>query len=1166
MKKKRSPRAEMPFLDHLEELRWRIIWSVVALLAGTVAGFFIVQQYDVLGLLKRPIAELLPAGKLFVTRPTDAFIITLKLAVVVGAILAAPVVAWQAWIFLAPALYEHEKRFVVPTLLAGLVLFLIGALVAYLWVLPAALRILFSFQRADLEFIITANEYFNFAALFILAFGLVFELPLVMALLMAFGLVSPSAFSRNRPIALVVAAIGAALLTPPDALSMLMMLIPVMALYELGIVVGRLVWRGRRAERATKAAMLVLLLSVLGAGEARSQERPRAQVTDTLRADTTRLRALDTAVARKLGLPTTPSRNFPPVDSVMQALMKEEGFRITRYAADSLTLFAPEEQIELTGSVLVEREGSTLEADTVRFFQAECRLLATGKPTLFDRSTVLQGENMAYNTCEHRGIVAEAFTAFNQSGVDWFLRGALAVDSASTRIYARGSEITSCDLPAPHYHFGAGSVKWVSNTIMVARPAVLYVRDIPVLWLPFIFQDMRQGRRSGLLVPRFGINDIVRPNRGYQRHVNNVGFYLALNDYLDFQTSLDWWSGTMVQLNGGLQYRWLDRFLDGSLALSRIWEFGDRGSAGRRSVRIGWRHNQSFDMRTRLSADIDYVSSVSVLERNTVDPRLATANLRSTVNFNKQLRWGSFNLGGTRTQDLSNGVVTMTLPSLSLTPRPINLGQSVTWSPGFSIGNTQTLNQPAGVLPIPPREGQSAVESLLVDSRNTQIQLNSPIRIGSWNWPNSFTISDSWSNRRTTVRLIDPSAPGDTLTRFYAEDFSTGIDWNTSIGLPILFPATWRLAPSVGIQNSTAGPFLLRNRFTGGDLVAQGKRLSFGATLSPTLFGFFPGFGPLLRIRHAVSPSVSWQYAPSASVPERYARALDPTGTRPLRQSPAMHSVTVALSQTFEAKLRPPPDDTLGQQNARKIKLLSIQTSGISYNFEQDKEPGKTGWVTGSVSNTFTSELLPGFSLSTTHELWEGAVGSDTARFSPFLSQVSMRFGLSGRTLSRLIGLLQGEATPHLETEPRAEGPTPGPRLPQRTMGGLTSYRTADELTAAPRGRGLEMSLSFDDQRVRRAREAGDGVHPSAAGNRTLGFQIGFSPARNWVASWSTVYNFITKEFGEHLLRLERDLHRWRATFSFVKSPNGNFAFNFYISLLDQPDIKFQYDQRTIAR
>jgi sec-independent protein translocase protein TatC len=239
----------MPFLDHLEELRWRILWSLGALLLGTILGFWAVQHFDVLALLKRPIAELLPDGKLFVTRPTDAFIITLKLAVLVGAVLASPVVIWQVWAFLSPALYEREKRFVVPILIAGLFLFVGGALMAYFWVLPTALRLLFSFQRPDLEFIITADAYFSFASLFMLAFGVVFETPLVIVLLAAFGVVDPQVFAKNRPIALVVGAIVAALLTPPDAVSMMLMLVPLMVLYELGILAARLLWRTRTRDQ-----------------------------------------------------------------------------------------------------------------------------------------------------------------------------------------------------------------------------------------------------------------------------------------------------------------------------------------------------------------------------------------------------------------------------------------------------------------------------------------------------------------------------------------------------------------------------------------------------------------------------------------------------------------------------------------------------------------------------------------------------------------------------------------------------------------------------------------------------------------------------------------------------------------------------------------------------
>ena len=1172
----------MPFLDHLEELRWRILWSLVALVLATVAGFFLVQRYDVLGLLKRPIEPMLPAGKLFVTRPTDAFLLTLKLAVLVGGVIASPVVVWQGWKFLSPAMYERERRFVIPTLAAGLLLFLTGALMAYLWVLPAALRILFSFQREDLEFIITANEYFSFASLFILAFGIVFELPLVIVLLAAFGLVDPVVFARQRPIALVIGAVVAALLTPPDVFSMTMMLGPMIVLYEAGILVARVVWRSRKASAAA-AASTALVALLAGAGSpARAQQppppppssvqqqTPRPQRQDSLSPDSavTR-RSLDTTAARGLGLPTAPSRSFPAADSLLRELMQREGFRVTRYAGDSLSLEAATRRIDVTGTALVEREGSTLEADTVQFFQADCRLRARGRPTLFDQSTVLVGEEMGYNTCEHRGIVEDALTTFKQSGVDWFLRGALAVDSASTRLYAGGSHITSCDMRVPHWHFASSRIKWVTNNLLVARPAVLYVRDVPVLWLPFIFQDMRQGRRSGLLVPRFGLNDLVRPNRGYQRHLNNVGYYVALNDYLDMRASLDWWSGTLVQLNGQLNYRWLDRFVDGSLAVSRIYE-----SAGSRSLQLTFNHNQSFDQRTRLNASINYATSARVLERNSVDPRLATASLASNANFQKQMGWGTVSLGGTRRQDLSNGVVTQTLPSFSLTPRAVNLLPSVTWTPSVSLSSNQTLHQRSGTLVLPPLNGVPQTDSLFLNLRSTSVRIGTPLRVGRWNWDNGFQILDDRSNRRSVVRLPDSGNPADTVTRYYGQDFNTGVDWTTGIGLPILFQSTWRLSPSVGIQNVTGGSFLIRNRYTNGAFVSQSKRLSFGASVSPTVFGFFPGFGPLSRIRHAVSPSVSWQFAPKATVPESYARALDPTRAGTNRQSLAQHAISVGLSQTIEAKLRSPQGDTTDDRNARKIKLLSLQTSAVRYDFEQAKEAGRTGWTTGQLSNSFTSDLLPGFSISTSHDLFAGAVGSDTARFDPFLSSISTRFGISASTFARLVAWIGGGPAPEPSRAPPPEAPpeTPpaGVSPPLSTVtGALASYRATEDVTGmAPRGRGLELSITYDDQRARAATMM-PGAQPGVAGpsaNRTLGLAAGFSPTRNWSLSWNTNYNFTTKEFGQHMLRLERDLHRWRGTFSFVKAPNGNFAFNFHITLLDQPEIKFDYDQRTVRR
>src|SRR5436305_467701 len=117
----------MPFLDHLEELRWRILYSLLAVVVGTLVGWVIVEHIDVIGLLIEPIKPLIPGGKLRVTSPTEPFFITLKFAFVVGVVLASPVVGYQAWAFLTPALYERERRLIVPALSAGALLFLAGA-------------------------------------------------------------------------------------------------------------------------------------------------------------------------------------------------------------------------------------------------------------------------------------------------------------------------------------------------------------------------------------------------------------------------------------------------------------------------------------------------------------------------------------------------------------------------------------------------------------------------------------------------------------------------------------------------------------------------------------------------------------------------------------------------------------------------------------------------------------------------------------------------------------------------------------------------------------------------------------------------------------------------------------------------------------------------------
>ncbi|HEX6940335.1 MAG TPA: twin-arginine translocase subunit TatC [Longimicrobiales bacterium] len=246
--------AEMPFLDHLEELRTRILWSLAALLVGVGVGFWLVMRFDVLGLLIDPVRPYLPDGKLHVLAPTDAFMITLKLALLVGALLASPVVVQQLWAFVSPALLPHEKRAIVPTFALGLVLFAGGAAMAYFAALPVSLRFLLGFQTDSLQQMLTVGPYIGFVIRLLLGFGLVFELPVVVLLLTLIGIVDSKMLASKRRHAIVLMTIVASLLTPGDIVLMtLFLMAPLILLYELSITLARMVERRRAAAAETES-------------------------------------------------------------------------------------------------------------------------------------------------------------------------------------------------------------------------------------------------------------------------------------------------------------------------------------------------------------------------------------------------------------------------------------------------------------------------------------------------------------------------------------------------------------------------------------------------------------------------------------------------------------------------------------------------------------------------------------------------------------------------------------------------------------------------------------------------------------------------------------------------------------------------------------------------
>ncbi len=941
--------------------------------------------------------------------------------------------------------------------------------------------------------------------------------------------------------------------------------------------------------RALRLAGMLLLCGA-GAGQAQVQRREVIRV-DTLRraGDTLRGRADSAAADTTRGrtvVPRNPSRTFPAPDSILQALLERRGFRVTRYAADSVQLLADDKEIRLAGRGLINRDGSTLEADTVRYVERNCQLLASGSPRLFDPSGNLMGEGMRYDACNKAGIVRNATTDLQHGGGTWLLHGDIAVDNAEDRTYAAGAEITSCTLEEAHYHFATREVKWVNKRLMVARPAVLYVADVPVLWLPFVFQDTRRGRRSGILAPQFGINDLVRFNPGYSRHITNVGYYFAISDYADAQTSLDWYAGRSLTLNGRLRYRWLDRFMAGGIAYQEL-----RESGGNSSRRMSWSHQQQFSLTSQLSANLDYATSSRVISRNAVDPILAVGTIDSRLNYQRRSGWGTLNLGGSRTQSLDKPQVSLTFPTLAFTPNPVALSRSVTISPSFSFTNSLLQNAAPGAVLF----RGATPDTQLTDSRTSNLSLSAPLRIGSWTLSNSFAVNDTWSSARSTQTVYpDPADSTQRTIRTYGETFQTGVDWSIGFGLPVLFQGSWNLQPSTQLVNTTSGPYALRNQFTDGSYLIQGKRFQFSAGVSPTLFGLFPGIGPVQRIRHAVSPSLSWAYSPPATIDSAFATAANQGRTPATLRVPARHTLSLGLSQIFEAKLRTPrqPGDTARADSGatdvtadagppsegRKIKLLSIQSDPISYDFEQAKLPDRTGWTTATWGNTLSSDLIRGFSLRLAHDLWDGPVGVRGSKLRPFLTSVQMGFSVGAGTLGlfrRALGLgVGGPARADTATSDSLTGRNPtdvGRSYTNAFQRGplATQFSTMDRLGGS-RGGGFSATLNFSLQRARPVTTTGGTgtgtAVPAATGatNSMMNGAVRFSPTQHWSVSWQTSYNFTQGTFADHVVRLDRDMHDWRATFTFVRSPNGNFLFNFYIELIAEPDLKFAYDQRNV--
>lgn len=242
---------KIPFTDHLEELRKRLIVCFIAVGVGFVLSYGFKEK--LFQILTHPLISVMPIGdKLIFTGLPEAFFTYLKVAFLSGIILAVPVIFYEFWMFVAPGLYDKEKRLMLPIVLLSTIFFVGGAFFGYFIVFPYGFKFFLGFASEIIKPLPSMREYLSFASKLLLAFGLVFELPLIVTFLARLGIVSVDFLKKNRKYALLLFFVAAAILTPPDVVTQVMMALPLILLYEISIIGARIFGKNKPADGTNK--------------------------------------------------------------------------------------------------------------------------------------------------------------------------------------------------------------------------------------------------------------------------------------------------------------------------------------------------------------------------------------------------------------------------------------------------------------------------------------------------------------------------------------------------------------------------------------------------------------------------------------------------------------------------------------------------------------------------------------------------------------------------------------------------------------------------------------------------------------------------------------------------------------------------------------------------
>jgi hypothetical protein len=646
------------------------------------------------------------------------------------------------------------------------------------------------------------------------------------------------------------------------------------------------------------AALLLLLGAVLAAGGEELRAYPAARLAAALQSDTIptvppRRGATPAAVPREpTPRSTTPGDTIPgdtipgdtipgdtvpagpppdpAADSVMAQLRQLPGFTATEYRGESAIYRADTGELRLIGNAEVARAGDQLTADTIVYYDRTDRVIAFGRPRVTGQAQELTGDILYYDLARRRATALGARTQITE-GATWFVHGDVTLEETD-RIFASHARFTSCDLEVPHYHFASDRIMIIRDRILVARPARLYFGQVPVLVLPFIVQNLERGRRSGLLVPRFAVNDIVRTSDRHTRELSGLGWYWAINDYMGAQVTGGWRSGAYTSLQGDLDYNWRRQFLNGNLSFRNYWE-----QTGSTQFMLNGRSQWRPDERTDLGLTAQYATSSRFIRDSSYDPRAVTQELGSDFRINRRFDWGSVALGATRRQSIADDGVTGTLPSFSVNPRTFTFFQAASPELERWYSNASLQLNASGDRSF--SGGRSAGANPQADYTSTRLQGGiQQFSLGNLNFAAVGNLNQS------TIQPITGPEPVE------GRDTASG-QWRASVSYQQRLIGQTMLSPTLAVRQD-----FRRSPASGDAYIGAPLRPDFGASLSTAIFGFFPGVGPYEAIRHRLSPNMSYSYSPQVEQTELQREVFGPVGGR------AQNVVSLSLNQTFEAR------------------------------------------------------------------------------------------------------------------------------------------------------------------------------------------------------------------------------------------------------------------------